>query len=93
MHLLFTLSRTITLAQITEKLKTSSAKWSKEKYEAGITWQAGYGAFSVGPREVDQVVGYVRHQAAHHHEISFQEEFLALLKEAGVSFDERYVWD
>ncbi len=93
MHLLFALSRTITLAQITEKLKTSSAKWSKDKWEAGISWQSGYGAFSVGPPEVEQVANYVRNQAVHHHETSFQEEFIALLKETGVLFDERYMWD
>jgi hypothetical protein len=28
----------------------------------------------------------------HHHRISFQDEFLALLRKHGVVFDERYIW-
>src|SRR3569832_251966 len=32
MHLLFAISRTITIAQITEKIKTSSAKWAKDNW-------------------------------------------------------------
>ena len=93
MHVLFALSRTTTVGQITEKLKTSTAKWSKEKWGDVVTWQGGYGAFSVGTREVDHVAQYVRNQDAHHRETSFEDEFRALLKESGISFDERYMWD
>ena len=92
-HLLFAISRTITIAQIVEKVKTSSGKWAKEKFKIDLTWQAGYGAFSVGARELDQIATYVRNQELHHAKVSFQDEFRELLTEAGIDWDEKYVWD
>jgi hypothetical protein len=38
------------------------------------------------------VIRYIRDQAQHHRRISFQDEFLALLKNHRVEFDERYIW-
>lgn len=92
-HILLGLSRTMTIAQVTEKVKTSTTKWIKTKGDPEFSWQSGYGAFSVGIREVEQMSAYIRNQEAHHRTISFQDEFRALLQEAGLEFDERYVWD
>ena len=36
---------------------------------------------------------YRDHQAEHHRAESFQDEFRRLLKNYGIEFDERYVWD
>jgi putative transposase len=92
-HLLFALSRTKTIAEVVEKTKTGSSKWLKAKGPKDFSWQAGYGVFSIGPGEVDRMVAYVRGQEAHHAAITFKDEFRALLQEAGMVFDERYVWD
>lgn len=94
-HLLFNLSRTMTVAQAVEKVKVSSAKWMKEKWPemAGFAWQGGYGAFSVGTRDVELVVQYIQGQEGHHRKFSFQDEFRKLCEEYGVALDERYVWD
>ncbi len=95
MHLLFGLSRTRTVAEVVETLKTSSSKWIKTK-EAGYAdfhWQSGYGAFSVSQSDADVVVTYVRNQVEHHRRMTFQEEYRRLLEKYQVTFDERYVWD
>ncbi len=83
----------MTAAQVVEKLKTSTSKWIKTKWTDDFAWQNGYGAFSVGVREVEQVSAYIRGQVAHHHNVFFQDEYRAFLAEHGISFDERYVWD
>ena len=93
MHVLFALSRTITIARLVEKLKTSSNKWANDKWHCGLEWQSGYGAFSVGRQELNVVKDYIWHQAEHHKTVSFQDEFRKLLTEHEVQFDERYVWD
>ena len=94
-HLLFALSRTRTVAQVVENLKTSSSKWLKTKSPAlaDFHWQNGYGAFSVGRSEVDTVIDYIRHQEEHHHTATFQEEYRRFLAEHEIEYDERYVWD
>jgi REP-associated tyrosine transposase len=38
-------------------------------------------------------MAYIASQEMHHREMTFQEEFRAILKKHGVLFDERYVWD
>lgn len=94
-HLAVRLGRTVTLAKLVEDLKTSSSKWLKTQSTAlaAFAWQRGYGAFSVGPSDLDALLKYIDAQEAHHRKLSFQEEFRALLKKYGVEWDERYVWD
>jgi hypothetical protein len=38
------------------------------------------------------VVRYIKNQEQHHRKMSFEEEFLALLKKHGIEFDPRYVF-
>jgi REP element-mobilizing transposase RayT len=95
LHVLFNLSRTLTVADIVEELKTSTSKWIKTKGPSlhGFQWQAGYGAFSVSQSNADQVVDYIRSQKEHHQQLSFQDELRALFRKHNIPFDEQYVWD
>jgi putative transposase len=94
-HLAVRLSRTTTIAGLVEKLKTSSSKWIKMQRPElrRFFWQRGYGAFSVGQNEIEDLMRYIENQEEHHRVRTFQEEYLALLKEYGVKYDERYIWD
>ena len=94
-HVLMELARTVSISQAVEKVKTSSSKWLKTQGTelARFTWQAGYGAFSVSESNVQAVREYVANQCQHHRVRSFQEEYRSFLKEYGVPYDERYVWD
>ena len=92
-HILFGLSRTVTVAQVAEKVKSASSKWIKEKGLVEFSWQAGYGAFSISNGHVNAAVRYIQNQEEHHKSISYQDEFRALMEEAGMVIDERYVWD
>jgi putative transposase len=94
-HVLCTLSRTISQATLLEKLKKESSKWIKTKGEKyrNFYWQNGYGIFSVNPTETKIVTEYINNQAEHHKKRTFQDEFRAFLKKYNVEYDERYVWD
>lgn len=94
-HLLFGLSRTRTIAEVVETVKTSSSKWIKTKDVRLVNfhWQSGYGAFSVSQSDADTVVAYIRNQAQHHQRMAFQDEYRRLLERYQVAFDEQYVWD
>jgi REP element-mobilizing transposase RayT len=94
-HIVTTLPRTVSQAQLIEQIKKTSSKWMKAldpKYR-GFFWQRGYGAFSVSASQVDDVLKYIDSQPEHHRTRSFQEEYRQLLRKHGVDFDERYVWD
>jgi len=89
-HLLFLLPAEMPLAKALLLLKSNSSKWMN-KQKKGFAWQEGYSAFSVSVSNLDAVTRYIQNQEAHHRKISFEQEYLALLKKHGVAFDARYV--
>lgn len=94
-HVVTTLPRTVSSAELIEKTKKTSSKWIKEigpRYR-GFFWQRGYGAFSVSTSRLQAVLKCVDTQEKHHRTGTFQEEYRALLRKHRVDFDERYVWD
>jgi len=94
-HVVTTLPRTLSQAQLIEQIKKTSSKWIKAidtRYRA-FGWQHGYGAFSVSPSQLDAVLQYIEGQKEHHRARTFQEEYRELLQTHGVDFDERYAWD
>jgi putative transposase len=94
-HIVTTLPRTLSQAELVEEIKKASSKWIKalDARYRGFFWQRGYGAFSVSQSQLDAVVQYVDTQQERHRTRTFQEEYRELLRRHGVDFDERYVWD
>ncbi len=92
-HILCTLPRTMTLAEISEEIKKSSSKWIKTKgaHYRNFYWQEGYGAFSVGWSQVETVKRYIRDQKQHHAKVKFIDEYKRLLDENGIEYDEKYL--
>jgi putative transposase len=93
-HLMTKLPADLAIADCLRVLKANSSRWVKEKWpeRCSFAWQAGYGAFSVSESSRANVIRYIQEQERHHRKISFQDEFLALLRKHGVQFDERYIW-
>ncbi len=94
-HILFALSRTMTIANIVKSIKGSTSRWIKTRSTElrSFEWQAGYGAFSIGRSQVEQVTRYIARQKVHHRKLSFQDEFRLLLRKYEVPYDEKYLWD
>ena len=95
-HIVTTLPRTVSQAQLIEEIKKASSRWIKalDARYCGFFWQRRiWSPFSVSPSQLDTVVQYVEAQQEHHRTRTFQEEYRELLRRHGVDFDERYVWD
>jgi len=94
-HLLVGFSRTRTIADLVEHVKTETSKWAKKVADgtADFRWQSGYGVFSVSHSMKDKVDQYIRHQNEHHATKSYQDESRQLCERHGIDIDERYVWD
>jgi REP element-mobilizing transposase RayT len=93
-HVLFDLHRTTAIAEVVMHLKKGTSRWLKEQSArfARFDWQEGYGAFSIGRSQREDVVTYILSQQEHHARTSFQDEFRTLLDRYDIEFDERYVW-
>jgi hypothetical protein len=46
----------------------------------------------VSPSQLEQVRSYILNQVEHHRVRTFQEEYLDLLRECQVPYDEKYLW-
>jgi REP element-mobilizing transposase RayT len=94
-HLAVRLARTVTVAKLVEKLKTTSSAWLKHQSPslAAFAWQRGYGAFSVGPADLEALRHYLDTQEDHHRTRSYQDELRAFLAKYHMAHDERYLWE
>jgi putative transposase len=75
-HIVTTLPRTLSEAELVEHIKKTSSKWIKslEPRYHGFRWQRGYGAFSVSPSQLKSVLQYIDKQQQHHRTRTFQED-------------------
>jgi putative transposase len=92
-HLLVGLRPTHSLAKVLQDIKGTSSKWVHDEIGSRkFAWQTGYGGFTVSPSQLDEVRKYIREQEVHHHQKTFQEEYVEFLNKSGVEYDERYLW-
>ncbi len=72
----------------------STSKWIRQNFDVGrdFEWQIGYGAFSVSTSNKEAVLNYIKNQEAHHKKYDFREEFLSLLRNHQIPYEEKYLW-
>ena len=94
-HILFDLKPTITIADALRTIKSVSSGWVHREFPdlRDFQWQEGYGAFTVSASRVPDTARYIEDQEEHHRAMTFQEEFLALLRKHGIEYDPRHLWD
>jgi len=85
-HLLIALPPDMPVAKAVQVLKANSSRWLRG-HGLDFAWQEGYGAFSVSSSNKDTVKDYIEHQAAHHRARTFEDEFEALVRKSGMTFD------
>jgi putative transposase len=94
-HLVTRFRADVSVADIVRLIKANSSKWINERPDliSEFAWQTGYGAFTVSESQLSVVRHYVQNQEEHHRKLTFQEEFVSLLKKHGIEYDERYLWE
>ncbi|MEQ8788059.1 MAG: IS200/IS605 family transposase [Pirellulaceae bacterium] len=94
-HILASLRAKTAPADAIRDIKANASGWVHQEFpdRSQFAWQTGYGAFSVSASSVEDVRKYVLTQREHHRKMTFEEEFLGLLKKHEVEYDERFVFD
>jgi putative transposase len=90
-HLLIQLPPVLALAKAVSLLKSNSSTWMKD-HGLNFSWQEGYGAFSVSASNLEAVKRYIANQEKHHRKITFEDEFITLLKKHGIDYDPKFVF-
>lgn len=95
LHIFIGQQPTIALSDLIRDIKANSSKFiNEQRWMIGkFEWQAGFGAFSYGRSQIEEVVQYILTQKTHHARRTFKEEYLALLQKFAVEYDERYIFE
>jgi len=77
-----------------QNIKRDSSEWINEnRFVMGkFSWQEGYGGFSYSKSQISQVVNYIENQEIHHSKRTFLKEYLKILSDFGLVYDEKYIF-
>ena len=95
LHLIFSLHRSVALADVVRDVKKASAEMmykSKGKFIRFPGWQVGYSAFTYSLEAREYLIRYVENQQEHHRRITFREELIGFFKDFGVEYNEKYLF-
>ena len=83
------------VADLVRDIKRDSSNFinSKNWIRGKFNWQEGFGAFSYGHSQIDDVFQYIQNQEKHHEKQTFKQEYLNFLKIFDIKYDEQYVFD
>ena len=93
-HILIGLRPSQSISELIKIVKGDSSKWIHQKgfVMRKFSWQEGYGAFSYGKSQVNDVIEYIKRQEIHHQRKTFKEEYQQFLEKFEVDYDERFVF-
>ena len=93
-HIFFAPTPDILLSKLMQAVKGRSSSWINAERICNnhFNWQSGYIAVTHSKSDIDQLVKYLINQEEFHRTTSFCDEFIAMLKENEIEYDERYVF-
>ncbi|GHT17111.1 transposase [Bacteroidia bacterium] len=94
-HILVGLHATLSLSDFMKELKTSTNFWMKSsgKFPDFEAWGEKYAAFTCFYQGKEAVIEYIKNQREHHKTVDFKDEYRSLIKENGITIDEKYFFD
>ena len=93
-HCFLGLKPVVSVSELMKAVKAKSSKFvndrklTRERFE----WQEGYGVFSYSQSQVDGVYKYILNQEEHHRKQTFRDEYLSILKDFKIAYDEQYIF-
>ena len=93
LHIVTHIHPTIAPAYLVKDIKIASSEYIKTEqiFPDFNGWQVGYGAFTYSISAKDNLIEYVKNQKEHHKKVSFRQEYIGLLEEHGIEFEEKYL--
>jgi REP element-mobilizing transposase RayT len=94
-HILVSVKPNLALSDLVRDIKANSSKWINGKgYVLGkFQWQEGFGAFSYAQSQLDAVISYINNQEQHHQNKTFKNEYLELLQNFKLQYDDKHLFE
>jgi REP element-mobilizing transposase RayT len=92
-HIIFHLHPTVALSSLVKDIKLATTEYIEFEFLfPGFNgWQDGYGAFTYSIKAKDALIEYVINQEEHHKSNDFREEYIQMLRENRIDFNEKYL--
>lgn len=93
-HCFFGIKPSICVSDVMKNAKAKSSKWINESgfLQHRFEWQSGFGAFTYSREHIDRIYRYIQNQEEHHWGITFTEEYIEMLIQHGIDYDEQYIF-
>lgn len=94
-HFLFGMKPNCRVSDLVREVKKSSNQYIKShQFVIGkFEWQTGYGMFTHQHSSYSNVITYIMNQKQHHAEKTFKQEYIQLLNQFGIAYDEKYLFE
>jgi len=94
-HILYGLNPDISISDTVHDIKRNTSLFiNKQKYyRKKFAWQEGYGAFSYGKSQLDDLYKYIENQELKHKRKSFKDEYIDILNKFEVDYDDRFLFN
>jgi putative transposase len=93
-HCFIGLKPVVSVSELMKVVKGRSSKYindhklTSERFE----WQEGYGVFSYGQSQIQNVCRYIENQQEHHKTETFINEYIRFLKKFNIPYQEQYLF-
>jgi REP element-mobilizing transposase RayT len=93
-HVLFGLDPAISISDVVRDIKRSSSLFINSNHlcRYKFEWQDGYGGFSYGRSNLNNIYQYVLNQEKHHRKMSFKTEYTGLLDKFEIPYEDPYLF-
>jgi putative transposase len=83
------------ISDLVRDIKNNSSGFINDRkfIKGRFSWQEGYGAFSYSDSQIESVYNYILNQEIHHNQKTFKDEYIDLLKEHKIPYEEKYILD
>ena len=94
-HILIGMKLSCCPSDLMREIKKSSNAWINDRglSRGHFNWQGGGSGFSYSRSQIGGVIQYIENQKSHHKKIGFKEEYIKLLSEHEIDFDERFLFE
>ncbi len=94
-HAFIGLKPSMALSDLVRDVKNNSTNFINDHawINGKFSWQEGYGAFSYGHSQIENVYNYILKQEEHHHKQTFKEEYMDFLKKFEIEHDVKYLFE
>ncbi len=94
-HILIGFKPNFEISKLVQEIKANSSRFINQKrfVKGKFRWQEGFGAFSYSRSQLDTVIRYIENQEKHHSKQTFRDEFVGLLKNFEIEYDENFLFE